>query len=342
MKSNIKIYLIACLMIIQLSPINVNADEILFNNGDRITGQIITMEDGKLIISTSYAGEISVTWAEVAGIKSEDAIRILLSDETDIKGITKEAEKGKLGLKTDNIDETLSFDLAEVKSINPPAEPVVKLKGYLNIGLTSAKGNTDNESHHMDGEFVARTEKNRYTVGAEINRADDDGEQTANNSLGYLKYDHFLKDKFFLYSNAFFEKDKFKDLNLRTAIGLGSGYQVLEQALINLSVEGGLAYINEDLENDLDNDYQSARWALNFDKYFFDKVIQFFHFHEGFFGFEDEKDILIRSRTGIRVPVYKAFNATLQFNYDWDKMPSAGRKKADSMYIFTLGYQFDK
>ena len=341
MKTNIILFLISFLSILQ-SSVSVSADEILFNNGDRITGKIITMESGKLIISTSYAGEISVTWADVVGLRSDDPIRVILTDETDIKGITEVTENGKLGLKTDYIDETVSFDLAEIKSINPPTEPVVKLKGHLNIGLTSAKGNTDNESHHMDGEFVARTEKNRYTVGAEINRANDDGEETVNNSLGYLKYDHFLSDKFFLYSNAFFEKDKFKDLNLRTALGLGGGYQILEQPLINLSVEGGLAYINEDLEDDLDDDYQSARWALNFDKYLFDKVIQFFHFHEGFLALEGEKDIFIRSRTGFRIPVYKAFNATLQFNYDWDKKPSAGRKKSDSMYLFNLGYQFEK
>jgi putative salt-induced outer membrane protein YdiY len=329
------------LLFFQASVVIVKADEIHLNNGDRITGDIITMEDGKLIISTSYAGEISVTWAEVVSLKSDDTIRIILSDETDINGITGEAGKGKLRLRTDNIDETVSFDLAEVKSINPPTEPVVKLKGHLNIGLTSSKGNTENESQHLDGEFVARTEKNRYTVGAEINRADDDGEQTVNNSVGYLKYDHFMTDKYFVYSNAFFEKDKFKDLNLRTALGLGAGYQFLEKPLINLSIEGGLAYINEDLENDLDEDYQSARWALNFDKYLLDKAVQFFHFHEGFLGFEEKSDLFIRSRTGFRLPIYKAFNATLQFNYDWDKMPAAGREKSDIMYIFNLGYQFD-
>jgi hypothetical protein len=53
-------------------------------------------------------------------------------------------------------------------------------------------------------------------------------------------------------------------------------------------------------------------------------------------------DIFIRSRTGIRVPVYKNFNATLQYNYDWDKSPSFGREKSDRGYQLSVGYLFGK
>jgi hypothetical protein len=32
------------------------------------------------------------------------------------------------------------------------------------------------------------------------------------------------------------------------------------------------------------------------------------------------------------------FNATAQFNYNWDSTPALGRKKDDSTLLFTLGY----
>jgi putative salt-induced outer membrane protein YdiY len=322
----------------------INADEVLFDNGDRITGKIIGMEQGKLIITTSYAGDISVDWEEVAHLKADSAIKIILDDDTLIQGIMLQAEEGIIKLETGRIAEPVSFDLADVKAINPapePIEPEIEIRALFNLGATIAKGNTETESHHFDGEFVARTEKNRYTAGAELNRAEDSGKKTANDLTGYLKYDHFLNEKWFLYSNALFEKDIFRDINLRTATGLGAGYQFLETPLINLSGELGLSYINEDFEKAPDKGYNTGRWALNLDKYLFQQMIQFFHFHEGFIGFEDMNDILIRSRTGFRIPLYKALNATLQLNYDWDKAPSPGRKKSDKMYILNLGYQFD-
>jgi putative salt-induced outer membrane protein YdiY len=322
----------------------VNADEVLFDNGDRITGKIISMEQGKLIITTSYAGDISVAWEEVAGLKADSVIKIILDDDTLIQGITLQAEEGSIKLETGRTAEPVSFDLVDVKAINPGPdviEPEVRITALFNLGVNAARGNTETESQHFDGEFVARTEKNRYTVGAELNTAEDKGEKTANDLTGYLKYDHFLDEKWFFYSNALFEKDIFRDINLRTAMGLGAGYQFLEKPLINLSGELGLSYINEDLENAPDKGYNTGRWALNLDRYLFQQIIQFFHFHEGFIGFEDMNDILIRSRTGFRIPLYKSLNATLQFNYDWDKVPSPGRKKTDKMYILNLGYQFD-
>ena len=73
-----------------------------------------------------------------------------------------------------------------------------------------------------------------------------------------------------------------------------------------------------------DEQYPAGRWALHFDRFFFDKVFQLFHFNEGFVGLEDTNDLIIRSRTGVRFPLYKGFQATVQYNYDWDKSPKTG------------------
>ncbi|MFH1293721.1 MAG: DUF481 domain-containing protein [Pseudomonadota bacterium] len=338
-----KTFLILMLILSATGMATTYADEIHLKNGDRMTGRVITMEDDKLVIKTSYAGEITVKWSEISTLKTDDAIQVILSDETSLKGATKPAENGKMKMKMGKIVETVSFDLAAVRSINPKPkalEPAVKIKGHINAGLTTAKGNSDMATHHLDGEFVARTKKNRYTIGAEFNRSEDKGDKTANNALGSVKYDHFLSKKWFLYSNASFEKDEFKDLNLRTALGVGAGYQFLETESTNLSLETGLAYVNTDYDQGTDSSYPAGRWSVNFDRYFFDKIVQFFHFHEGFVGFEDTNDIFIRSRTGLRLPIYKKFNVTAQYNLDWDKSPKPGREKTDEIYLLTLGYQW--
>jgi len=314
------------------------ADQIRLKNGDRISGKVVRMQDGKLVFETSYAGEISIEWSEVLSLMAEDALKVELSDETAVEGMTKPTEGGKMKLLTEKITEPVSFDLADVKAINRASEPTVKFKGHVNVGLRKTDGNTDTETAHFDGEFVARTAKNRYTLGAEYNRAEDQGEKTAKNIIGFGKYDHFLTEKWYLYSNVFFEKDEFKDLNLRSSIGAGAGYQFFETPIMNLSLEAGLTYVNEDFEEALDDDYPAGRWSLDFDRYFFNKIIQFFHFHEGSVGLEDTDDMFIRTRTGIRVPVYKNLKATAQYNFDWDRSPTPGREKEDEMYIFMLGY----
>jgi len=319
---------------------NAEADEVRLKNGDRLTGKVITMEEGKLVFETTYAGKITIKWAEVSSLKTDKPIKVVLSDETALEGVPQPTEEEKMKLETDKIEEAVSFHLAEVKSINPKVKPAVKVEARANLGLSSTSGNTETENAYADGEFVARTEKNRYTVGAQYNRAEDEGEKTANRGLGYTKYDHFLTQKWFLYANASFETDEFQDLDLRTTLGTGVGYQVFETERTNLSLEAGPAYVDQNYDVAEDNDYPAGAWAINFDIYFFDKKVQFFHFDSGFISLEDTKDTLIRTRTGLRLPFYKDLNATIQYNWDRNNNPVPGKEKVDEMLIFSLGYQF--
>ena len=55
---------------------------------------------------------------------------------------------------------------------------------------------------------------------------------------------------------------------------------------------------------------------------------------------DDTEDMIIRSRTGLRLPLYQNPAAMAQYNLDWDKSPESDREKTDHMYILTLGYQW--
>jgi len=343
-----RILMFVTAMVVLLIAVNVTADELRLKNGDHITGTMLRMENEVLIFKTSYAGEISIKWGEIATISTDAPIKVILGDETSVSGIATPGESGKMKVKADQILDPLTFDLAQVELINPkPPEPAVKLTGRINIGASVTKGNSDNKNIYADSELVARTENNRFTLGGQYNRAEDDGEKSVDNKTGYIKYDHFLTEKWYFIVNATGTQDKFKDLNLRTSAGPGLGYQFLETPFTNLSIEAGVSYVNEDFEDfDKDGDvaeddgYPAGRWAVNFDRYLLKKHVQFFHFHEGLFGFERSDDIVIRSQTGFRLPIYEGFNSTIQLNYDWDNSPSTGMENTDKTYIFTLGYQW--
>lgn len=318
------------------------ADEVVMKNGDRLSGQIVKMENRALTVKTSYAGDISVQWDQVASVRTDSVVHVILEDKTAAHGIVETTDTGELQLKTDTLAQPLQFSIDRVAGINPPSEPPMKFKGRVNAGMDVKKGNTDTEAHHVDGELEARTEKNRYTFGGEANREEESGEETADNWLLYTIYDHFLTQKWFFYTNANFEQDDFKDLNLRTIIGAGSGYQFFESEIINLSIRGGIAYVNEDYSvADQDDSYSAGQWNVKYDHYFFNKLIQFFHHHDGIVSLEDAKDLLIRTRTGLRIPLLKRFNATVQYNWDWDNTPAPGNDRVDERYLFTLGYGWE-
>lgn len=319
----------------------VFADEVWLKNGDHLTGNLVRMENEVLTFETNYAEEVSIKWAEVTNVMTERPIEVVLGDKTRARGPASVAGIRKVRITTEQVEQPFFFDLGKIQIINPrPKGPALKFSGRVNVGANITKGNTNTESVHADAEVVARTEKNRFTMGALYNRAEDDNVKTAGNSTAYMKYDHFLTKKWYLLASASGTKDEFKDLNLKTAVGVGVGYQFLESELTNLSVEAGLSYVNEDFIEAQDDSYAAGRWAVNFDRFLLENHVQFFHVHEGLLGFSSSDDVSIRSQTGFRVPVYNNLNATLQFNYDWDKSPAPGRKKTDKAFIFSLGYNW--
>ncbi|MDJ0624119.1 MAG: DUF481 domain-containing protein [Desulfocapsaceae bacterium] len=334
---------VSILLFMTIATTETFADTIVLVNQDRISGRLVSMEEGTLIIETPYAGEITLDWGQVARVVTDETVQVVLNDQTSLSGNPQEAEPGKMELAMGKTAETVSFDLDDVQAINPKSvdEPAVKFRGRANVGLSKSSGNTETESHHVDGEIVARTKTNRYTAGIEYNREENDDQVTEEEYIGYAKYDHFFNDKWYSYLNTLFEKNEFKDLNLRSTVGAGMGYQFYESELTNLSLEAGLGYVNEDFIDASDEDSGAGRWAVNFDRYVYQKYIQLFHFHEGYQSLQESEELFIRSRTGLRFPLNPAFQATLQYDYDYDNNPSPGEEKDDSRYLFTLGYTFN-
>ncbi|NLA75273.1 MAG: DUF481 domain-containing protein [Deltaproteobacteria bacterium] len=316
------------------------ADELLIKNGDHISGNIVRMSSSQVTIKTAYAGEITVNWSEITNVVTDQMIAVMLKNGIEYTGNIQETGEGRIRLSFEGVREPISLPIEEIKVIRTSAEPMIKIKARANAGLTYTRGNTYKDHSHFDGEISARTTNNRYIAGGEINKTKDNLRKTEDNALGTLKYDRFLSERHFIYANVQFQKDSFQDLNLRSIYGLGSGYQFIESSLENLYLEVGLNYVTEDYMTAPDNDYTSGRWAFSYDKFYYNKTFQFYHFHEGIGSFEESDDFFIKSRTGIRIPIFTCINASLQYNLDWDNTPSPGRKKADRAVLFTLGYFF--
>ena len=319
------------------------ADVLTLKNGDRLSGTVLSKEGGAVVLRTGYAGEVKVQWAELAGITTDRPVHVILSDETSLKGTLLPADAGRVRVKAGEIIETAPFDLAKLTFINPSAEASgqgVKVSGRVNVGVAASSGNTDTQNAHLDGEWIARTRSNRFTVGAAFNRTRDNDLETASNGRGYLKYDHFLDKKWYVYANASAERDRLQDLNLRSALGGGSGYQIYEAPELNLSVEGGLNYVSEDYGQLEAKGYPSARWGLKYDQMLFGGLTQLFHEQEALIGLERKRNVIFRSRTGLRFPFSKKLVAATQLNLDWTREPPAGKKTTDRTFLFTMGYQW--
>lgn len=332
--------IVCCCALTALAAGVAHADEVMLRNGDRISGEVVRLEGGKLLIKTSYAGNLRIDWSQIATLSTDQPVYISIDDTSRVKAAFGQSDTGAARLTGDDWLDTGPMALERIKGMTRKPEPPVKVSGRINIGVSATSGNTDTQKIHADAETIARSVKNRFTLGGAINRTEDQKIETESNWIAYLKYDHFISKKWYAYSNADMENDKFKDINLRTTLGVGTGYQFYETPQTNLSVEGGVNYVNTDYDLGTDDSYPAGRWGLKFDHYLFGSKTQFFHQQEGFSALDDSGNLFVRSQTGLRWPVIERLAATAQYNVDWDGNAAAGRSSTDRTVLFTLGYHW--
>ena len=214
----------------------------------------------------------------------------------------------------------MPIELDRVTAINPPDEQPVKLNGRINVGFNKASGNTDLKNTHIDAEFLARTVSHRVTLGGAYNRASEDNHKTEDNAMGHLKHDYFLTRAFYWYLSGLAERDRFKDLSLRATIGPGVGYQFFEGELMNLSVEAGPSYVYTNYDGGGKDDSMSGRWGVKFDRFFFEKLFQYYFSNEGYVSVSDSSNVFMFTRTGLRFPIRGGLSLNSGFEWDWDNI----------------------
>ena len=317
------------------------ADEAIMRNGDRLTGTVIRMASGRLVLRSPYSGEITLTLQDIATLRTDEPVQILLDDETLLNGVILTADAGHVHVRAPGIGEIEAIELARITHINPPPEVIgrnVTVSGAVNLGFMGTQGNSDTMQLHADFESVFKGKTTRYTLGAEINHESESGRNTVANWQAYTKYDIFLTTKWYLFANLGFERDRFKDINLRTNLGPGTGYYVWKSDWRNLALEGGLNYVNEDLIAAPDRYYGAGRWSVDLDYFVYRRVAQFFHRHVGLVGPESGGNVIIRSKTGFRLPLTDHLTATVQVEVDWDSDPPPGAQSTDTRYVVKAGY----
>jgi len=309
------------------------ADVILLENGDRLTGRITKLENGKLVIETNYAGEVKVDLNKIQQLQAENVMTVEYNG-------TRRAYGTLTGSgKQITVQSIPASKIKDIMSGRVTGEEW-NISGRVNAGLSDSSGNTNVSRAHFDAELVARKGRNRYTAGAAVNRAEDTDVETESNALAYFKYDRFWSPKWYNYINTTFERDKFKDIRLRTTIGLGTGYQALQSSRTNLALEAGVDYVREDFYVAPDDDFPALRLAVKYDYWILPDRLQFFNATEGFMSFGEVGNSFARMRTGLRFPVVNNFTGTLEYDVDWDGDPAPGRTSIDRLVLFSLGYKW--
>jgi putative salt-induced outer membrane protein YdiY len=337
---NIRI-IVSCLFAASLlSVITAQAATVTLKNGDQISGELQQLSGDVLTFKSSVFGEVKIPWKEVQKLDAAEPVRVELKDGSIVKGRLA-VDDDAVTVAESEAGQSQPLARKQVAAFNPPViDPSVQYSGHLNLGGAFNRGNSDEDQLNLNGEFIARTPEERYTVSGEVNEAKSDGVKTTSNRRLLLQYDNFLDRKNYVYARARAESDEMADLNLRTSLGGGYGRQFLENDITKLSGEVGLNYVHEDYDVSPDQSFPTLSVGYKYDRKFLDKKLVFFNSVTLDANLDDTEDLLAHGRIGFRVPLAKNLNVSTQLNVDYDNQPADGAKKTDTALVFSLGYGF--
>ncbi len=338
--------LVALGLIVMARP--TAADTVSLKNGDRLTGEIVHLVDGKLTLKTEYAGDVVIDWTKVASVSATRELPVILVDKSELRGKLDVTPDGKMQTTTP-AGASATFGPEQVVAIAPPPPPPeFRYKGGINLGARIFDGSTNVKSATARVDLEGRVERVRGTLQGGWDYAEDEGDLTQRRTFGFMKLDMFLTKKLYAYTSAFFENDFSKQLQLRSVLSAGLGYQWVDEPGLAYFTEGGIAYIDEDRRRGAaDTSDLAGRLAHKLDwvivgpeKEKGPPRVTFFHAAEYLPSFEDDQDYLIRTRTGIRTALAEGWAALFEVDFDYDNKPEGDAEREETAYIFAVGYTF--
>ena len=319
--------------------------EVLLSNGDRLSGVVEKIVEGKLHLKSDMVGDVVIDMKDVKTFSIDEAGKIVLGDGTVLNRRIGSSDEGKVSLVGGEIIKGQEVALGDIASLNAPEDEAPKWDGSVSVGWTSVHGNTRSETIQASMSTSLRRDTDRTTFGADFGRGKqedpDTGEERTTEDWWKTrgKYDFFFGEKLFGFVEGRYETDKIADLDRRVILGSGLGYQWIESDGMNFSTEAGLAHLSEKFSDGRSNDSITAQAGYHFDVKISENV-DFINDLTYYPSVEEFSDYYLTSTAELRTYLTENMFANLKVLFDYDSTPAAGKGGTDVKYILGVGWNF--
>jgi putative salt-induced outer membrane protein YdiY len=221
-------------------------DIVILMNGDRITGEVKSLEQGKLEFKTDAAGTLYIEWDKIQSVETTQYLRVELSNGLRYFGqAPRPVEDGTLRMVADEDAKGWNLKMASVIRIDPIEKEFLKrIDGYLTAGYNYTKSN-DLQQFTFTGGLNARATTHQWSLDGSstvTTQQGDDDSARWNLAGGYR---HFLADRWFLQGFGGFEGNDELGLDLRSTVGGAYGRYLAQTNHQDWVTYAGLAYTRE-------------------------------------------------------------------------------------------------
>ena len=220
------------------------ADTVVLRNGDRVVGEIQSLDRDVLTYKTDDMGTLAIKWDKILRIASPRYFEVeSTSGDRHYGSLRAGPEPRQVIVAVAPFSDTLNH--AELVRITPIGQGFfARLDGNISLGFTFQRANRI-RSMSLEGNVKHRTQKrltglrfSTYFQGEETTEA------TSRNTFA-LNEQRFMGRRYVLSGTGQLEQNEELDLDLRALVSLGGGRFLKHTNRSALLVGGGVAFTNE-------------------------------------------------------------------------------------------------
>ena len=242
--ARVALALVLTLAVTSAAQAQGRTDVVTLANGDRITGEVVQLQRGRLEFKTDDAGTLYLEWDKLASVVAARVVEVVTSDNRRFVGMLAQAAARSLSVVTPQ--GTVLLPMPDVTIITPVGLGFWhQLDGSIDAGFNYTRSSGVAQMNlNSDTVYRRPASRARLTASMTLTRKDDEEGRDDRGSLeaSYLRYPW---QNWFLAGAGRFETNESLGLELRSQIAFSVGPRLVNSNRAQLMIGAGLVFNDE-------------------------------------------------------------------------------------------------
>lgn len=224
-------------------------DTVYFQHGDRITGEMVSLNKGILKLKTDDGGTINIEWKKIDSLCILNPLRILKHNGGILFGQLYPSGKRQVCILVDENNQTSEIELQSIVELIQLEKRILdRLSGTLSAGYSYIRA-TKVTQLDFAGNVEYKGEKDIVSANYNVVLTDD-GSETTQRQSGGASYYRVLPKNWSVQGKVLGESNSEFVLDLRTSVITGLSYSLIRSNTQILQSGAGIS-VNREFSGDL-------------------------------------------------------------------------------------------
>ena len=327
---------LCCLLPSLTFSLSAQADTVWLKNGDRMTGRILLLDSGKLLLETEYAGNITLNIKKIATLETDQHLLVKLDTfTTETSKALRPAPEGNVTLLNGDTPKTIALTDIQQLMIPKPVIKDLRWKGNISFSADYKKKENDVKDYDIDVSTELRHGLWRHALDTEYDYETKNNSKKTEHFEASYALDRFITEQWFWKTKAKYINDQIEELRRQHTYGTGPGYQFWDNELGAFSLSGLINHNKFLFDTGEKQSFNSSTLSWDYNRYISGKSFQVYTKGEVGAPFISDINYVLDSEAGLRYKVNSWAAITLKA--EWDKVSSQYGDLNDRRYLIGVG-----